>query len=78
MKYSLIFISNNTREIANEKFDNYDDALKWAGKIIKKFCEERNFKTYYTRMWKDNNTTIFDVGSHSEFFHLVQEENNEE
>ena len=31
---------------------------------IQKFCDERNFKIYYSRLW---NT---DVGSHSEFFYI--------
>ena len=40
-----------------------------AYKEIKKFCEERNFKIYYTRSWMRNqNEKVYDVGSHSEFF----------
>lgn len=36
---------------------------------IKKFLDEHNFKSYYTRTWIDeNNITWYDVGSHSEFF----------
>lgn len=50
--------------------------LEAAEKEIKKFCEERNFQIYYTRVWnKDHNgqqMTKFDVGSHTEFFFLDQ------
>lgn len=40
--------------------------------IMNKFCEERKFKVYYVREWKDEklNALIFDVGSHTEFFIL--------
>ena len=44
---------------------------KEANKIIKRFCNDRNFKIYYTRQWIDKNNknrTWVDVGSHVEFF----------
>ena len=42
-----------------------------ANKEIHKFCEERNFKIYYIRTWRDSNSLkVFDVGSWSEFFLL--------
>lgn len=42
-----------------------------AWKYIHQFCKERNFKIYYVRGWMDNNNRItYDVGSHTEFFHL--------
>lgn len=38
---------------------------------ICKFCEERNFKIYYVRTWKNkDNLKVYDVGSHTEFFYL--------
>ena len=41
-----------------------------AMKEIHKFCEDRNFKIYYTRSWRDNDgLKVFDVGSWSEFFY---------
>ena len=49
-------------EVANEKE---------AYKEINKFCEERNFKIYYIRSWTQNGRKIYDVGSHTEFFHLA-------
>lgn len=46
-------------------YDNVDD----ISNAIKKFLDEHKFKSYYTRMWLDNNGhTIIDVGSHTEFF----------
>ena len=40
-------------------------------KEINKFCENRNFKIMYTRMWEDNKGyMVYDVGSHTEFFYL--------
>jgi hypothetical protein len=38
-------------------------------KEIHKFCEERNFKIFYVREWRDTNgLKWYDVGSHTEFF----------
>ena len=47
------------------------DILDEAFLLIHAFCAERNFKIYYTRTWNHNGVTIFDVGSHTEFFHLT-------
>lgn len=42
-----------------------------AMKEINKFCEDRNFKIYYTRSWRDKEgLKWYDVGSHTEFFIL--------
>lgn len=33
--------------------------------------EDKKFRSYYCRTWKDEDgLTIYDVGSHSEFFYL--------
>lgn len=45
-----------------------------AFKEINKFCEERNFKIYYVRSWMKDGRKIYDVGSHTEFFHLATNE----
>lgn len=38
---------------------------------IKKFCRERDFHIYYTRILQDDDgVTVYDVGSHTEFFKL--------
>lgn len=39
-----------------------------AYKEMKKFMNERNFKSYYTRSWEVNGITTYDVGSWTEFF----------
>lgn len=80
--HSLIFKGDhgNTREIA--KINNLNDTgqakthseiLSEVEKIIRAFCTERNFKIHYIRIWNRDGITIFDVGSHSEFFHLTPE-----
>lgn len=36
---------------------------------INKFCSDRNYKSYYTRSWQEENGDWwYDVDSHSEFF----------
>lgn len=38
-------------------------------KEIKKFLDEHNYKSYYSRFWKeDNGDIVVDVGSYTEFF----------
>lgn len=76
-KYSLIFVGNNSREIATDYFDDMESVLNWATYEIQKFCNDRDFKIYYTRIWNEEGYTVFDVGSHSEFFHLMPEVNYE-
>lgn len=45
-----------------------------ALEVIHAFCEERNFKIYYTRTWVNSEgEKVYDVGSWSEFFYLVNE-----
>lgn len=57
------------RLIANPKTD--EDVFK----EINKFCDDRNFHIYYTRIWVNSEgLKVFDVGSHSEFFYLDLEE----
>lgn len=46
-----------------------------AMKVIKEFCDERDFKIYYTRAWKTpDGYKKYDVGSHTEFF--ILDDNN--
>lgn len=38
---------------------------------IHEFCHERRFHIYYVRTWKaQDSATVYDVGSHTEFFYL--------
>lgn len=36
--------------------------------VIQQFLCEHNFKSYYIRVWNVPEGTMYDVGSHSEFF----------
>lgn len=48
-----------------------------ANKVIHKFCEDRHFKIYYIRTWRNNEgLKVFDCGSWSEFFYLDDSEEN--
>ena len=61
------------------------DCMTWkeVNRSIDEFiqqCNEVNnkpFKRYYTRVWKENGLTKIDVGSHSEFFYWEGEYPNE-
>ena len=47
--------------------------------IISDFLKNHNYKSYYTRTWKNDNGEIcYDVGSHSEFFILVDDKQYDE
>ncbi len=81
---SLVFKGDhgNTREISqiNAFYDTGQpktgrEIVEEAYQTINQFCSERNFKIYYTRICNRDGKTIFDVGSHSEFFHLIPEVN---
>ena len=39
-------------------------------KEINKFLYVHNYKSYYTRVWKEDGRLVFDVGSYTEFFIL--------
>ena len=62
------------RDSHNEKRLLAENVLdkKEVWKVIQKFLNDHNFKSYYTRIWYSDNYTWFDVGSHTEFF-LVDE-----
>lgn len=36
--------------------------------LIQHFLDEHDFKSYYTRSWNTDEGTMYDVGSHTEFF----------
>ena len=36
--------------------------------VITKFLNEHRFQSYYTRSWNTSEGTMYDVGSHTEFF----------
>lgn len=62
----LIFHSTNGKE----RIIGEPTSLKEAGKIINDFLDDHNFKSYYTRLWFEEDRLKYDVGSHTEFFFL--------
>ena len=64
----------NLRRIGQLRADSEDDAVFKAMEKIKTFCDDRSYRIPYTRYWKQGDTIIFDVGSHTEFFHLLPTE----
>ena len=46
-----------------------------AFRMIRGFCNDHNYMPYYYRVWEGElegrPATVFDVGSHSEFFYTV-------
>ena len=43
------------------------ETVQEAHKEIDKFLNERNFKSYYSRSWGNEDGVTIDFGSHSEF-----------
>lgn len=64
----LKFQNSHREERPIAEVDSMEEALS----EIKKFLDEHNFKSYYTRTWSENGRVILDVGSHSEFFILEE------
>lgn len=75
-----IYFSNShsmMREIAviDGEHNTHEEIYSAAMKEIVKFCNETNpnFKIYYVRTWATKidgvMMTVFDVGSHTEFFY---------
>lgn len=58
---------NRNKRAISEEVENREDACK----LIKEFCDERNYEIPYYRTWSTRaGETYFDVGSWSEFFIL--------
>ena len=64
MKLYFENLFGERRVIAEPKTEQ--DAMK----EIHKFCDERDFKIYYIRIWETEDGLKYDVGSHTEFFIL--------
>ena len=45
-----------------------------VGDMINNFLQAHNYQSYYTNIWLDERGTIYDVGSHTEFFVLTNKE----
>lgn len=62
------------------EFDNAltdKQAIDAANAEMQKFCDKRNYKIPYSRMWNEpydgKMMTVFDLGSYTEFFYLDRE-----
>lgn len=62
----LYFRSSNGKERVIAEPLNVEE----VSKEIKKFIDDHNFKSYYTRVLEEDGRLKFDVGSHTEFFYL--------
>lgn len=77
--YNLVFTDYNGDGWLVAKLNSPDDAFKAITKDVKarKFVLAgiQNFKIPYVRWWGDVETTgiTYDVGSHTEFYHLYKE-----
>lgn len=65
----LIFENSYGKERVIAEPKNEEEAFE----AIHTFCDERNFRIYYIRTWEHDGRKTFDVGSHTEFFHLLEE-----
>ena len=63
-KRNLYFIrSNGEYKLLAENVNNSQARMK-----INQFLDKHNFKSYYVRYWNTADGTMYDVGSHTEFF----------
>ena len=52
--------------------DSTEDIMVKAMKEIKKYCDEHgHHMEHYIRAWNSDGDTVFDFGSHTDFFHLT-------
>lgn len=64
MTKSVNFINNKRESREIGQAENLDQVYE----IIKKFIDDHNYVSYYTRRWVIDDVMWFDVGSHTEFF----------
>ena len=65
MAYRVTFQNSKGQEREIGIAETNEDIFK----IINKFLDDHNFKSYYTRVWEENGRLCYDVGSHTEFFY---------
>lgn len=72
--FTLKFKNSRGRKRVIAKVQNYSterEAFDMVCALIGVFCKTRGFNSYYTRFYNSDTETVFDVGRHSEFFHVV-------
>ena len=72
MVYTLSFEDKRGKMHKLECFEADTGYVAWAHTMdhIRAFWEGQGRKIYYIRGWNEDNATVFDVGSHTEFFYL--------
>lgn len=72
----IVKFSNGVGEVRNIGISTDKDG---CFKIINEFLDEHNYTSYYMRVWDTEfhgePATKVDVGSWSQFFYLIKEEN---
>lgn len=63
----LYFRGSNSKE---PKFVREIDSQQEVFDEIRKYAKENNIKVYYIRTFGTDNVTIYDFGSHLDFFEL--------
>ena len=73
--YSIYFVRSNGDKILVSKGNTEEEIFPQ----IKAFILSKNphFFIHYVRTWGEN-PVVYDVGSHSEFFHVYNEDEKEE
>lgn len=73
MERELFFKDGECISVIQTLDENMSDeeARHAAFAAINKYSKEENEPVYYVRMWNNENATMFDFGSHSEFFMLI-------
>lgn len=52
--------------------DSTEDIMVKAMEEIKKYCDEHgHHMEHYIRVWNSDGDTVFDFGSHTDFYHLT-------
>ena len=68
---TLYFQSSNGNRRKLGEYTTKGDILK----AINSFLDRHNYKSYYTRIWRAEDEVWFDVGSYTEFFVLIDKDN---
>ena len=72
--YKVIFENSRKQE---REIGTADD-MEGAYKVIDKFLDEHNYKSYYKRAWEENGRIKVDVGSWYEFMYIEKYEKCDE
>lgn len=63
MIYKLYFKKDGKKRLLGDRLTREE---VWSR--ITLFCEDKNYKIPYTRLWNEGRNIWYDVGSHTEFF----------